>query len=67
MVKITDILAVTNVKQGMRGLEGQVPKMVRKPRHASIIGAMDTRWKPNVTVAAIIEKEGLPLEEWRAF
>jgi 8-oxo-dGTP pyrophosphatase MutT (NUDIX family) len=32
--------------------------MVLKPCRASIISAMDTRWKPNVTVAAIIEKEG---------
>ena len=27
-------------------------------RQAPIIEAMDTRWKPNLTVAAIIEKEG---------
>jgi len=33
-------------------------KMAPESWQSSIIQPMDTRWKPNVTVAAIIEKEG---------
>jgi ADP-ribose pyrophosphatase YjhB (NUDIX family) len=34
------------------------PQNGAQPLPTSIIHTMDTRWKPNVTVAAIIEKEG---------